>query len=118
MFKVQLCFQNFGIFVLPSYVMAEFSWINQFFYIYFFGGLECVGHSFAYVDHLVFFIDVWIWTQKASRRAANLATHLQILISLIWTCHQICYTVQFYVPVVQFYAPEISQILLLFRVLF
>jgi hypothetical protein len=25
----------------------------------FFGGLECVGHSFAYVAHLVFLGDVW-----------------------------------------------------------
>ena len=23
-----------------------------FFFVYFFGGLECVGHSFAYVAHL------------------------------------------------------------------
>ncbi len=42
----------------------------------FFGRLECVGHSFADVAH---FVDVWIRTQRASvasRRAANLATHL------------------------------------------
>jgi hypothetical protein len=26
----------------------------KFFYVYFFGGLECVGHSFAYVAHLWF----------------------------------------------------------------
>ncbi len=25
---------------------------NNFFFVYFFGGLECVGHSFAYVAHL------------------------------------------------------------------
>jgi hypothetical protein len=30
----------------------------------FFCGLECVGHSFAYVAHFVFFKDVWIRTQK------------------------------------------------------
>jgi hypothetical protein len=43
----------------------------------YFGGLECVVHSFAYVVH--FFRDVWIRTQiatVASRRAINLATHL------------------------------------------
>ncbi len=45
----------------------------------FFGGLECVGHSFAYVAHFVFLRDVWIRTQRAavaSRRATNLATYL------------------------------------------
>jgi hypothetical protein len=26
--------------------------IRDFFFVYFFGGLECVGHSFAYVAHL------------------------------------------------------------------
>ncbi len=31
---------------------------------YFFGGLECVGHSFAYVAHLWFLRDVWIRTQS------------------------------------------------------
>jgi len=45
----------------------------------FFGGLECVGHSFAYVAHLYFWGFVWIRTQRAavaSRCAINLATHL------------------------------------------
>jgi hypothetical protein len=45
----------------------------------FFGGLECAGHSFAYVAHFVFLKDVWIRTQiaaVASRRATYLATHL------------------------------------------
>jgi hypothetical protein len=44
----------------------------------FLGGLECVGHSFAYVAHFVFLRDVWIRTQRAavaSRRATNLACH-------------------------------------------
>jgi hypothetical protein len=38
----------------------------------FFGGLECVGHSFAYVTHFVLLRDVWNRTQRAaiaSRRA-------------------------------------------------
>jgi hypothetical protein len=51
----------------------------SFFFVYFFGGLECVGHSFTYVAHFVFLRDVWIRTQRAavaSRRATNLATHL------------------------------------------
>ncbi len=46
--------------------------------VYFFGGLECVGHSFAYVAHLWFLRDVWIRTQSAAVafwRAADLATH-------------------------------------------
>jgi hypothetical protein len=49
--------------------------------VYFFGGLVCVGHSFAYFAHFVFFLrDVWIRTPRvaavASRRATNVATHL------------------------------------------
>jgi hypothetical protein len=32
------------------------------FYIFFVGGLECVGTSFAYVAYFVFFRDVQIWT--------------------------------------------------------
>ncbi len=53
--------------------------MKPFFWIYFFGGLEQVGHSFAYVAHFVFLRDVWIRTQRAavaSRGATNLATHL------------------------------------------
>ncbi len=47
----------------------------------FFGGLECVGHSFAYVAHFVILGDVWIRTQRAAvaSRATNLATHLPIV---------------------------------------
>ncbi len=47
----------------------------------FFGGLECVGTSFAYEAQFVFLRDVWIRSQRAavaSRRATNLATHLSI----------------------------------------
>jgi hypothetical protein len=32
--------------------------LNLIFFVYFFGGLECVGHSFAYVAHFVFLRDV------------------------------------------------------------
>ncbi len=49
--------------------------------LYFFGGLECVGHSFAYVVHFVLLREVKIRTQRAavaSRRANNLATHFPI----------------------------------------
>jgi hypothetical protein len=48
-------------------------------FVYSFGGLACVGHSFAYVAHFVFLKDVRIRTQRAAvagRRATNLATHL------------------------------------------
>jgi hypothetical protein len=47
--------------------------------IFFYTGLECVGHSFAYVAHFGFLRDVWIQIQRAavaSRRATNLTTHL------------------------------------------
>ncbi len=53
--------------------------LHNIFIFYFVGGLECVGHSFAYVAHFVFLGDVWIRTQRAavaSRCAINLATHL------------------------------------------
>jgi hypothetical protein len=49
------------------------------FFVYFFGGLQCVGHSFAYVAHFVFLRDIWNGAQRAAvanRRATNLATHL------------------------------------------
>ncbi len=57
--------------------------IKEHFFVYIliiFGGLECVGHSFAYVAHL-FLGNVWIRTQGAAVAsrywyATNLATHL------------------------------------------
>ncbi len=48
-------------------------------FVYFLGGLECDGHSLAYVAHFVFFRDVWIRIQRAavaSSRATDLASHL------------------------------------------
>ncbi len=60
-------------------VPLRFLLLNKCYFLYFFGGLECIGHSFAYVVDLVFLKDVWIRTQRAavaSRRATNLATHL------------------------------------------
>jgi hypothetical protein len=53
--------------------------VAEYFFGYIFLGLECVGHSFAYVAHFVFLRDVWIRTQRAAladRSATNLATHL------------------------------------------
>ncbi len=58
------------------------------FSVYFFGGLECVGHSFAYVAHLWFLRDVWIRTQStavASWRATDLATHASLFERDWWT---------------------------------
>jgi hypothetical protein len=52
---------------------------------FFLGGLECVGHSFAYVAYFIFLRDVWIRTQRAAaaaRRATNVATHLPDLANL------------------------------------
>ncbi len=37
-----------------------------FFGYFLLGGLECVGHSFAYVALFVFLRDVWIRTQRAA----------------------------------------------------
>ncbi len=54
-------------------------WVCIYLFFIFFGGLECVGHSFSYVAHLVFLRDVWSRTLRAaaaSRSATNLATHL------------------------------------------
>ena len=59
----------------------------EMFFFYLFGGLECVGHSFADVAHFVFLRVVWIRTQRAavaSRRDTNLATHLPVLEMLVW----------------------------------
>jgi hypothetical protein len=36
------------------------------FFLHFFGGMECVGHPYAYVAHFVFLRDVWIRTQTAA----------------------------------------------------
>jgi hypothetical protein len=54
------------------------------FLVYFFGGLECVGHSLAHVAHFVFLRDVWIRNPESCRSQQvryqlshpSLATHL------------------------------------------
>ncbi len=66
--------ENFFGFDFEFYIVS----ISYAFFCIFFGGLECVGHSFAYVAHLWFLRDVWIRTQSAavaSWRATDLATH-------------------------------------------
>ncbi len=51
-----------------------------YFFVYFFGRLECVGHFFLLMSPILDLMrDVWIQIQKAavaSRRDINLATHL------------------------------------------
>jgi hypothetical protein len=49
-----------------SIPLGPFQIFSNFFYVYFFGGLECVGHSFSYVAHLLFLRDVSIRTQSAT----------------------------------------------------
>ncbi len=46
-------------------------------FLCFFGGLQCVCHSFAYVAHFVFLRDVWIRAAVESRRA--IPTHLPLM---------------------------------------
>jgi hypothetical protein len=48
---------------------------RQTFFVYIFGGLECVGHSFAFVAHFVLLRGVWIRTQRAAVASIH-ATHL------------------------------------------
>jgi hypothetical protein len=42
-------FESFVFFILPIGFLT--SVVKDLFFVYFFGGLECVGHSFAYVAH-------------------------------------------------------------------
>jgi hypothetical protein len=58
------------------YLMGKF--VKEAIFCIFFGGLVCVGHSFAYVAHFVVLRDVGMRTQRttvASRPATILATH-------------------------------------------
>ncbi len=68
---------------------------DLYLYIFFGGGLECVGHSFAYVAHLWFLRDVWIRTQStavASWHATDLATHPSIYMMFKKGFTSSCYT--------------------------
>jgi len=54
--------------------LGAYYFMQNIFFVYFFDGLECVGHSFAYVARFVFLKDVWVRTKRAaiaSRRATN-----------------------------------------------
>ncbi len=64
--------------------------LSLHYFIFIFCGLECVGHSFAYIAHFVFLKIVRIRNQRAavvSRFAAKLATHLPSNHSLLLTKH-------------------------------
>jgi hypothetical protein len=77
---------RFVFFKLVSCIFIIFVRVLRLFFIYFFGGLECVGHSFVYVALFVVLRDVWIRTQRAavaSRLTTNLATHLPTLRLLV-----------------------------------
>ncbi len=50
-------------FIHYDVTITVLSILTYFLYV-FFGGLEGVGHSFAYVAHFVFLRDVWIRTQR------------------------------------------------------
>ncbi len=63
--------------VLPWKVLKNAAYNRAEIFLHYFGGPECVGHSFAYVAHFYFIMDVWIQTQSAvipSKRTINLAT--------------------------------------------
>ncbi len=55
--QVKICKLN-CLFDFRLMIIVE-SYANILF-VYFFGGPELVGHSFAYVDHFLFLRDVWI----------------------------------------------------------
>jgi hypothetical protein len=79
----------------------------------FFGELECVGHSLAYIAQLYIFLRyVWIRTQRAavaSMRATNLSTHLRNFViptfcmctSTFQTIVQLCRPVFFFIRSMQ-----------------
>jgi hypothetical protein len=62
-------------------------------FFFFFGGLQCVGHFFTYVAHLVFLENVWIRTQRAAvaSRCDNtspcVATHIPISLPISLLSH-------------------------------
>jgi hypothetical protein len=63
---------NISFFVLVDPYNNNYIILISIVFVYFFGDLECVGHSFDYVTHFVFLRYVWIQTQRpavASRRA-------------------------------------------------
>ncbi len=52
---------------------TEILWQN-FLFVYFLSGLECVGHSFAYAAHFLILKDVWIWPRELPQQAGALPT--------------------------------------------
>jgi hypothetical protein len=79
-FETRFAFREFEIKVRYAEKCLHYYMLRycNMFFLYFFGGLECVGHSFAYFAHLWFLWDAWIRTQSAAVanwRATDLATH-------------------------------------------
>jgi hypothetical protein len=81
-------------------LFCDFETLNVYTFLYiFFGRLECIRHSSAYVAHFVFLRYVWIRTKRAareSRRDTNLAN--QWSINYLFLCSQPspCFTVYCY----------------------
>ncbi len=66
-------------FIEVNFWIMELTYILLFFFVYFFGGLECVGYPFAYVAHFCIFeicLDSNPECAVASRRATNFAIYL------------------------------------------
>ncbi len=57
--------------------VGPFCFAIFFYFVYFFGGLECAGHSFAYVAYFIFFYYSILFYSILF----NLATHLPQLIA-------------------------------------
>ncbi len=73
------CFLDYLLYFV--YIIDFFAWFSEKYFLYYFGGLKCVGDTFAFVAHFVFLRDVCIRTQRAavaSRHATNLATRLPL----------------------------------------
>ncbi len=74
---IQYC-RNWMFSVLWPFSRNHRGCVGRFLFVYIFGGLECVGHSFTYVAQFVFLEDVWMRTHRAavaSGRATNLVTY-------------------------------------------
>jgi hypothetical protein len=54
-------------------ILKKFNLTVFWFWTYFFGGLKCVAHSFAYVAHFVFFRDIRARIYKPCKEHRSLA---------------------------------------------
>jgi hypothetical protein len=82
------------------------------FFVYYFCGLECVGHSFAYVAYLIFLRYVWIRSPESfrSKQACyNLATHLPNLATHLPNLATRLPNLTTHLPDLATHLPELSQ---------